>query len=251
MRAIAVTFACCILFPAMATAQARWEPSWPQYALGDALLTGSLASVAITAEIIGGPRKPRWDREILLDLPLRKAVGAQRTPFEHTAARISDATAVTLIAAPFLNAGLVGGVVHSDVTLATQLSLVSLESFAITFGLTNLTKVLVGRARPRVAECFANPEAPCEPRPPLSFFSGHSSTAFTGAGLICAAGIATPLFGDGVAAQVPCASALGVASVTAVLRILANKHHLSDVVVGTAVGLLSGWVWPNVRYFGR
>lgn len=251
MRAL-LTLVFLLSFPSVAVAQARWNSQWEPYGVTDAVVTSGFAALAITTEIFGGPRKPRWDREILADLPIRRALGAESARGESTAATLSDVGVVVMMTAPLVDAGVAGYAVHRDITLATNFGLVALESFAVTFGVTNITKVLVGRARPPVAECFArrlhDPDARCAGRPNVSFYSGHSAAAFTGAGLVCAFGTIVPMHGEGAVGQIPCVSALAVATTTAVLRIIANKHHSSDVIFGSAMGLLSGWLLPRLRF---
>ncbi|MBC7171541.1 MAG: phosphatase PAP2 family protein, partial [Polyangiaceae bacterium] len=78
-----------------------------------------------------------------------------------------------------------------------------------------------------------------------SFFSGHSSMAFTGAGLVCfhqqqLAG----LYGSRAAGIGVCGSALAFASTTALLRVAADKHWSTDVLAGAGVGIFSGWLLP-------
>ncbi len=240
--------------PADASAQARWDPEWREFGVADAVITAGFAVLAITTEIVGAPRQPRWERPILADQPLRSALGGTTTRGERRAALASDVGVILMMTAPVLDAAAVGYGVHRDVKLATNLGLFSLESLAISSGVTNLTKVVVGRARPLTAECLSlklsSQGRACERRPNVSFFSGHTTAAFTGAGLICAFGTVTPMHGEGVVGQIPCVSALAVAAATATLRIVANKHHLSDVITGVVVGLLSGWALPALRLGG-
>lgn len=61
-----------------------------------------------------------------------------------------------------------------------------------------------------------------------SFFSGHTSTAFTSAGVVC------------VIDKEQCGLAVGLAATTGYLRIATNKHWLSDVIVGAAAGFIVG-----------
>lgn len=64
-----------------------------------------------------------------------------------------------------------------------------------------------------------------------SFPSGHTATAFMGATLL------THEYGR-VSIWIPIA-AYSVATMTGVMRIMNNKHYVSDVVVGAAIGILS------------
>ena len=67
-----------------------------------------------------------------------------------------------------------------------------------------------------------------------SFFSGHTSAAFAGAGVMCQ--------------EEPkaCLPSLLVASSVGYLRLAADRHWMSDVVVGAFVGFSGGAYLPTV-----
>src|SRR5256885_4524948 len=73
-----------------------------------------------------------------------------------------------------------------------------------------------------------------------SFFSGHTSFAFTSATLLCFQHGRLNLYGaaDGVV----CPAALAVASLTGLLRIGADRHWATDVLTGAALGAAAGTV---------
>lgn len=66
-----------------------------------------------------------------------------------------------------------------------------------------------------------------------SFFSGHTSAAFTGAAYIC-----------GTENSQKCGLALGIASSTGYLRIAGKRHWATDVLTGAAIGSLFGYSTP-------
>jgi membrane-associated phospholipid phosphatase len=109
----------------------------------------------------------------------------------------------------------------------------------------------VRRERPfKTAYCSENPSDPdCASGDSSSFLSGHASTAFTGAGLVCAHHGAMPLYGNKIADTGACATALAAATVTGGLRIVADKHYASDVIAGAALGLASGWLMPKLLHY--
>lgn len=117
-------------------------------------------------------------------------------------------------------------------------------AFAVTFGLTIAAKELSQRDRPFSQECSANgnydPGCNSATRK-KSFFSGHTALAFTGATLLCHNDLRDEQLPAGV-----CAGAIGVAAMTGALRIIADKHHFTDVAIGAAVGALSGYFVPKL-----
>jgi membrane-associated phospholipid phosphatase len=124
------------------------------------------------------------------------------------------------------------------------------ESVVFASSLNQATKFLVGRERPFVHAL--EPEWKDRTAKPsdnnLSFFSGHTTLAFAVA--VSGATVAT-LRGYDTA---PYLWVIGMtmAALTGYLRIAADRHYLSDVLVGAAVGSLVGWVvpWLHLRRGG-
>lgn len=86
--------------------------------------------------------------------------------------------------------------------------------------LTHWTKTRANRVRPNG-------------RGEESFFSGHTSAAFTSASFICATENSDK-----------CVVGLGLATATGYLRIGARKHYMTDVLVGAIVGASFGYPVP-------
>jgi membrane-associated phospholipid phosphatase len=127
-----------------------------------------------------------------------------------------------------------GRTVPLDALLITEAVVLALDA-------TEITKVLVGRGRPFLR---AHPDDPTPPSSDdnLSFFSGHSAEA---AALAAASGTVATMRGYRWA---PITWAVGgaLAAGTAYLRIAADEHWLTDVLVGLAVGVGVGFAVPYV-----
>lgn len=95
-------------------------------------------------------------------------------------------------------------------------------AYALNAGVNQLVKRAVGRERPNKANN-------------ASFYSGHTSTAFVGAGALC-------LQKD----KALCATALGLAATVGYLRMAADWHWFSDVAVGAGVGYAMGRFVPTI-----
>ena len=104
-----------------------------------------------------------------------------------------------------------------------------------------VVKYAVGRARPYVWK--GDPGLYGDPHDAnLSFFSGHTTFAFS---VAVAAG--TIFLMQGMpGAPVALGAGLALAGFTGYLRMAADQHYLTDVVVGAAVGSLVGWAIPFV-----
>lgn len=114
------------------------------------------------------------------------------------------------------------------------------ETVAISQILTQIVKFSVGRQRPYAH--FADPGAPSSNDDNASFWSGHSALGFSitaSSGLICHwrhYWTEPYVWGTGIAISLS----------TEYLRIGADKHYLSDVVVGGLVGIGSGLLVPRL-----
>jgi membrane-associated phospholipid phosphatase len=97
------------------------------------------------------------------------------------------------------------------------------EALALTGLLTEATKRLSARERPASMETD-------------SFFSGHASIASSAATLVCLQHLDLNLFGNKAADIAMCSAAAVAALSTGLLRVTSDRHYVSDVIVGTAVG---------------
>jgi len=118
-------------------------------------------------------------------------------------------------------------------------SLAVAEAAIATGLITQAVKYSTGRQRPLVH--YGDPTAPTSNDDNVSFISGHTSFAFsvaTASGSIASARgykMAPLIWGVG----------LGLAATTGYLRIAADRHYLSDVVLGAAVGGAVGYLMPR------
>jgi membrane-associated phospholipid phosphatase len=150
--------------------------------------------------------------------------------------------------------------VHQNADVALQLAMIDLQSFGIA-GLVSLAaEHAVGRMRPYVLSCDAHGQVLDAQGHVLqtcgtgndfrSFYSGHATATATTAGLVCVHHQHLPLFGGGFADLAPCLVMIGVSAATGVLRVVYDEHWASDVMVGWADGVLSGYVLPSLLHFG-
>lgn len=121
------------------------------------------------------------------------------------------------------------------------ISLMYVETFALTNGLTQLTKNIVKRSRPYTY----NPAVPLQQKQERdarrSFFSGHTSV--TASSCFFAARIWSDFHPDSRWKPAVWAVAATVPAITGFLRMQAGRHFLTDVAAGYAVGAAIGcWV---------
>jgi len=224
----------------------EWSPrftrfSSAQYGLSMALAGGVLASNAFL-EASG----PGWRGSNALDSEARLVLAAPSAQGRNAAGAVSDYLMYGLLAYPFVvDSLLVAGVGHGNYDVSFQMAMIGMQAVLTAKLVSSLSKGLVGRARPDSEGCTSGDELGCGTYNE-SFISGHTTTAFVGAGLMCAQHENLPLYGDGPWGAVACGASLVAASAVGTLRIVADRHNMTDVLGGALVGLGAGYFLPNL-----
>ncbi len=240
------------------------EPSGPRLPMRDitvaeAAFSAVLSASILTAAIVPTPAAmPQWRGGILFDDEARRGLRLGSPADRRLAASISDGLLIGAAALPLLDAVILGWLVRGDPELMGRMLLIDLQALAFAQGLQALFKHATGRERPMARACredaaarAGDPSCASEPDgniAPESFFSGHTSAAFTSAALVCLHHTELGLVGpEGDAAR--CATGLAIASTVGLLRVLADRHYVTDVLVGASVGILSGWLVPWLLHY--
>ncbi|UJR85682.1 phosphatase PAP2 family protein [Sandaracinus amylolyticus] len=244
--------------PPLPSVEEATRPPMRELGVVEATVSSVVSAGVLAATFLPTPEHetPQWRGGILFDDAVRDAFHLRSPSDRQLASTASDALVGTLVLAPVLvDAVLMAGLVRGDPELMGRMLLMNLQAHAVSFGLTTIFKKLVGRERPNARACREDPERQssdplCEspPDPNASFFSGHTSLAFTSAALMCVQHSEIGLFGQEGDA-VMCATGLALATSVGLLRIAADKHYASDVLVGALVGALSGWLVPWLLHF--
>ena len=226
----------------------RLEWHWKRVHWGEIAGTAALAASAIVVRVVAEP-SARWTNTNAFDDWFRGRLRVSSTT-QHRVDRASDALALTLIAFPVLvdsvGMALIG---DKNKQVAGQLIAIQAQAFAMTGFLTSVTKAATGRQRPDAEDQGCDEfDLDCGRDANTSYFSGHTSFAFTGAGLTCVAHRHLDLFGR-VGDPLACATTLTLASMTGIFRIMANRHWTTDVITGAGIGLFSGWFMPWLLHF--
>lgn len=223
--------------PAAAQSDARYDPAWH-----GGLAAGALAGSTIVRllerdahpgctwcgiDAQGQTRVPRIDA----------AAHAHWQWIRHgRAADLSNATAGAAYALPLIGLSAVHGGTGGE---WGRDMLAALSSVAATQLTSDLTKRVTRRSRPYVA---IDRDPIARPDDVHSFFSGHTATAF--AAVVSTATIASRR--DSRHAAWIWAGGVSIAGSTGYLRIAANRHFLTDVLTGAAVGAAFGVLLPRV-----
>jgi membrane-associated phospholipid phosphatase len=209
--------------------------------LGVAPAAPSVALLSPPAAVDG-----HWRGGILFDESFRAAIRLSAVADQEVARNLSDALLLTTLVSAAADV-LATPLARGDGELAWRASLGHVLSLGVTMGLGEIVKRTASRARPFERDCAADPERHgCSDRDVFqSFYSLHTGVAFTSAGFVCSSRFGRGLSGgDDAADAVACGTSLALAAATGLLRIVSDRHYLSDVLVGALLGGLVGVLVP-------
>jgi membrane-associated phospholipid phosphatase len=231
-----------------------WDPSWRRFALGNYILTGAALAIAGGSALI--PDAPdRWRGKNEFDESVRDSIGIEDFDGGQWARDVSD----VLLAISVMNPLLVDSLVitywyRRSEDVAAQMALISAEALAVASALQGVTAGFASRERPYGRNCGGslNPRLDdCESSKRYrSFFSGHTALSFAGAGVSCSHHMRHRVFGDAAPDVVACAVAFTSAGVVGTMRVVGDQHYATDVLMGAAVGTLSGLGVPWLLHYG-
>lgn len=122
--------------------------------------------------------------------------------------------------------------------------LVVVQAAVLAADVNQLVKLSVGRQRPYAHYGNWTADQGPDPDDDLSFYSGHSSLAFS---LAAAAGTVSSLRGYRSTPWV-WAGGMTIAAGVAFLRVAGDKHYLTDVLTGAAIGTAFGIAVPRLLH---
>jgi membrane-associated phospholipid phosphatase len=236
-----VTRACVVVVLMLASvAHAdRTDPHRVKRAIGGAIAFGLIVTSETVAKDALAPAPCRWCSVGRLDDRVHRALSWDDS---KRAAALSNVTTAVLLPLSMTGLLLLGARddVDSWVGLGDDL-LAIVEAGVYSQVVVQLIKFSVGRQRPYAHDARPG-ELEVSLEDNLSFVSGHSSLTFavaTTAGVIAHAR-------DAAYEPVIWATGMTLAATTAYLRIAANKHYLTDVIAGGAIGAAAGLLVPRI-----
>lgn len=174
------------------------------------------------------------------------------TGYNSSVARhVSDITVATLVVSPFLLSGLDVGMDETSDGLSGFMTdtTVLASTLALNIFLTQTVKFAVQRPRPFTYNPDVDQERKLAPDSRLSFYSGHTSTAFS---MAVAYGVTySRRHPDDWKRFLVWGGGLTLATATGGLRIAGGKHFWTDVMVGAAVGSALGVAVPALHFRGE
>jgi len=187
-----------------------------------------------------------WSDTNGFDRGIRNDLAASSRSGRSDASTASDVLLAASVAAPLLiDAGAKSWLSERDCDRALEIASDWTESLGLVLAIGQATKLIAGRARPYTLGCDRDNDyvSHCGGSTRFeSFFSGHASLSAAAAALTCKDAFRRGVWGDRVAVQAAvCGLGAGLAVGTGLMRSVADKHWMTDVFTGWAVGALIGW----------
>jgi membrane-associated phospholipid phosphatase len=229
-----------------------WHDEWPRFSMVELLV--SISVTARNADLgnhLDGPRDALVKFQVpVLDVGVRNLLRGSGPSQRAGAKRISDVGFRVMVLAPYaVDVGLGALAIHENPDVAFQLALIDFEVLTLA-GMTQLLgSRLTGRLRPSFYDKGCPPEGCPRGDDFRSFLSGHAMATFTAAGLMCVHHEMIPLFGGGAPDTLACAWGISAATLVSTMRIVADEHWTSDVLLGAAVGWGFGYYLPKLLHF--
>lgn len=230
-----------------------WKPQFRRYGVVDGALTVLGGTALLVTRTIGPPEQgPRGG--FGFDEEARDALRASSHSGRLFAADLSDvllglSVSYALLGDPLINATWLRG--SPDV--GRELFLLNTEVLALTLGVQQTVANAVGRERPYGRTCgtdeLSDDDRHCSGSDRYrSFFSGHTAVPFAMAAATCTHHLYLPLSGSSSHAWIPCTTGFLAAALSGTMRIVADYHYASDVLVGAATGTAIGFSVPLFHY---
>ena len=230
----------------------EWDPTWPRFRAAELWATGIFAAVALGSLAIpdGGGR---WTTVNGFDDSVRSALRFKTAENRERAQDASDIMLTLSFNYLLFDSAVVTWWAHGRGSVALQIALIDIEAVALTTAITSLAKGVSARERPFRTDCSgpeSRQERDCQGQNRYqSFFSGHTSTAFTAAGLTCQHHAHLPLYGGGAPDTLACISSFALAGATGAMRIMSDRHWATDVIGGAVIGTASGMAVPYLLHY--
>jgi len=220
--------------------QLRWDPP-VDYSV--TIGSGLLLLTTLAAQPTIAPFDCRWCEWNRLDQRVRTSL-----VWEDTAAADDLSSVTGFIVAPTAMLALdTAAAAHDHATSGVGVDvLVILEATMIALEVDSVTKLLTARERPYVRGLPRGPhgERAHTAEDDLSFFSGHTTAAFA---LAASTGTVATMRGYRWA-PVPWVVGGALGAGTGYLRIAADRHWLTDVLVGMVAGIAIGVAVPLLAH---
>jgi membrane-associated phospholipid phosphatase len=229
----------------------HWHDHWESVGPREYLTIPALVAARIALSFVPAAKSPSWESPILFDSGVRDLLRLDSASARRTAQQVSDFLFYWEIAHPAIIDPVLIATWRQAPGVAWQISVINAQAYALTLVLNQATKRLTSRERPYVDRCEQDPggQSCSSGSRYSSFYSGHAAMTATGAGLLCAHHTQLKIYGNDTLDTGTCVAAVLGTAITGTMRVAADNHWASDVLVGHLMGYASGYLLPTLLYY--
>ena len=205
----------------------------------DGIVTGGLAVSTLTLLLLNDKLAPldcKWCEPGSIDGDISRSVLWANPVAANTVSNVMQFA----IPVGVMGFGLIQAYRYDDPAAGWSDVLLITEATSLAMLVNVVVKYTTGRSRPYVWQGNADLYPATVSDANVSFFGGHTTFAFA----VVVSGSTLFFMQDMPGAPWVLGVGLAAASFTAYLRMAADKHYLSDILVGAGVGSLIGWAVP-------
>jgi len=205
----------------------------------DGIVTGGLAVSTLTLLLLNDKLAPldcKWCEPGSIDGDISRSVLWANPVAANTVSNVMQFA----IPVGVMGFGLIQAYRYDDPAAGWSDVLLITEATSLAMLVNVVVKYTTGRSRPYVWQGNADLYPATVSDANVSFFGGHTTFVFA----VVVSGSTLFFMQDMPGAPWVLGVGLTAAAFTGYLRMAADKHYLSDVIVGAAVGSLVGWAVP-------
>jgi membrane-associated phospholipid phosphatase len=229
-----------------------WDPDWPRFRLYEYIASGLFVAGALGSQAIPS-REDAWTNPGAFDEWVRDRLRLGSPLARFRARDASDILFAFGVSHLVVDTVAVAWWGNGSGDVAWEMAMINVETLAFNALVNGVVSGLTSRERPYGRLCadaaLADTDDCTSGKRYRSFFSGHTSTSFAIAGLICSHHANLPLYGGGALDTIGCGTAFMAASAVGVLRVVSDQHYASDVLTGAAVGAITGLGLPWLLHY--
>lgn len=231
----------------------QWDEHNRRVTPSDHLLGGTALLGALTLELFTPqPKLGKWTALNGFDTTFHELMAAPTRKSREGAAIASTVVELFVAAYPIVvDGGIVLLAIDHNPDVFHQTMTMNSSAYSLSYLFTRTSHRLGPRDRPEHGPCEQDPSYSqyCGKGDTASFPSGHVSLAAVAAGVNCAHHAYLPLYGGGAADAFACATGTSLALAVGALRLAADRHWMSDVMAGFALGFGIGVGLPIALHY--
>jgi len=233
----------------------RWPRGTREVGVGEAIAAPVIVGTAFTLYL--APPSPPTDGRSLttFDRELEESLYLENDRARTAVEWIGEIGFYGTFAYRAFDDLVMAGAVRGSWDVAWQLAVIDSISLGLVGAVTWGSQALYGRQRPEYTFCedqrgADDPRCEGGDRTNRSLISGHLGNAVAGASLTCLHHGRMRIYENQTRGKAACVTHALMAVTVGVSRAFAGSHWPTDLLAGSALGFVAGWVVPRLLHYG-